>query len=284
MLITDEDSWHNNNSDADDDDGQYGQSEGPGDDEMEHGSDMPPEASRQSTRDPDDASTDSDDATTQADESECGEDYGGQFDDEDFEGVVFAQGDVVCNVQEKAGIPKTWILLDSQSTVDVFCNPRLLNNIREGKRQLVLHCNAGTTIVSKKGDLKGYGTVWFHPQGIANILSLSNVSKKHRVTYDSGNKDEQGLVVHKEDRSKRIFRPSKKGLYYSDVAHDVGTIMVHTVDSVKSKYSVRQYSLAKKARALQDVIGRPSTEDYIRGCQSWTKNYQTSNFLFCKIN
>jgi len=48
------------------------------------------------------------------------------------------------------------------------------------------------------------------------------------------------------------------------VANDVGTVMVHTVDSNKSKYSVRQYSLAKKARRLQDVIGRPSTEDYIK--------------------
>ena len=40
--------------------------------------------------------------------------------------------------------------------------------------------------------------------------------------------------------------------------------MVHKVDSNKSKYSVRQYSLAKKARSLQDIIGRPSTEDYIK--------------------
>jgi len=39
--------------------------------------------------------------------------------------------------------------------------------------------------------------------------------------------------------------------------------MVHTVDSNKSKYSVRQYSLVKKACRLQEVIGRSSTEDYI---------------------
>jgi len=32
----------------------------------------------------------------------------------------------------------------------------------------------------------------------------------------------------------------------------------------KSKYTVRQYSNAKKAPALQDVIGRYSTEDFIR--------------------
>jgi len=40
--------------------------------------------------------------------------------------------------------------------------------------------------------------------------------------------------------------------------------MVNTVDSNKSKYSVRQYSSAKKAHALQNVIGRPITQDFIK--------------------
>jgi len=84
------------------------------------------------------------------------------------------------------------------------------------------------------------------------------------VTFDSGSTEEQGLVVHKDDGLKWIFKPSKKGLYYSDVANDVGAIMVNTVDSNKSKYSVRQYSSAKKACALQDIIGRPSTKDFIK--------------------
>ena len=44
----------------------------------------------------------------------------GQYDEEDYEGKVFTQNDVLCNVQEKSGIPLSWILLDSQSTVDVF--------------------------------------------------------------------------------------------------------------------------------------------------------------------
>jgi len=39
--------------------------------------------------------------------------------------------------------------------------------------------------VNKVGDLPGYGTVWFYEDSIANILSLNNVKKKYRVTYDS---------------------------------------------------------------------------------------------------
>ena len=45
-----------------------------------------------------------------------------------------------------------------------------------------------------KGDLPGYGTVWCHPEGIANILSLARVADKktegskdrlYRITHDS---------------------------------------------------------------------------------------------------
>ena len=82
------------------------------------------------------------------------EDTEGQFNDEDSEGIVFTQDEILCNVQEKAGIPSSWILLESQSTVDVFCNLKMLHNFREAKQ---LHCNAGTTLVTMKGDLKGYG-------------------------------------------------------------------------------------------------------------------------------
>ena len=57
----------------------------------------------------------------------------------------------------------------------------MLTNIRDVKKHLVLHCNAGTTSVTKNGDLKGYGTIWYHPDGIANILSLYNVKIKYRV-------------------------------------------------------------------------------------------------------
>jgi len=62
--------------------------------------------------------------------------------------------------------------------------------------------------VTKKGDLKDYVTVWFHPDGIANILSLNNVKKKYKVTFDSELND--SFVVQKVNGSQRVFKPSKK--------------------------------------------------------------------------
>jgi len=48
------------------------------------------------------------------------------------------------------------------------------------------------------------------------------------------------------------------------MTNNVRTTLVTTVDSNKNKYSVRQYSSARKARLLQSTIGRPSTEDFIK--------------------
>jgi len=107
-------------------------------------------------------------------------------------------------------IPKTWILLDSQSTADVFLNPKLLTNIHDTSRSLTLYCNRGKAIITKKGDLEGYGTVWFYPEGIASILSLSNVQKKHRVMYDSTLGE--GFLVFKADGNAWSFRALQNGI------------------------------------------------------------------------
>jgi hypothetical protein len=127
------------------------------------------------------------------------------------------------------------------------------------KKPLSLHCNAGVATVNKIGDLAGYGTVWYYEDGIANILSLNNIKKKYHVTYDRTASD--CFEVHRVDGTKRIFKPSKKGLFYSSVNNDV--ILVTTIEDKINKYSVREYSNAKKVRELQNIVGRPSNQDLI---------------------
>jgi len=78
----------------------------------------------------DEESTALDDYKTSDDESY---EDNSMFSDEDYEGFALVQ-DVACNMNDKAGIPDSWILLDSQSTVDVFKNKKLLKNIRDAKK------------------------------------------------------------------------------------------------------------------------------------------------------
>ena len=56
---------------------------------------------------------------------------------------VFVQD--VRNVQTQHGgcLPPEWILLDNQSTVDVFTNQCLLKNIWRSKKDMLIHCTAG---------------------------------------------------------------------------------------------------------------------------------------------
>lgn len=192
---------------------------------------------------------------------ECGE-----FDNDDCKAFQFLQaglGDVFANREPGRRIPHTtWILLDNQSTVDVFHNADLLTNIRQAAGTMDIYCNAGVTTTHLIGDLPGYGTVWYQPNAIANILSLSRV-RDHGcvITYNSSKANE--FHVTKRDGTVRIFKQSPTGLFYMDTKNDTGELLITTVEDKRSKYTNREYSQAVLARKIQRMIGRPSTKQFL---------------------
>ena len=173
---------------------------------------------------------------------------------------------IACQIGHDGKLPRNWILLDNQSTVDVFCNGDLLTDIREDAESMEIHCNAGIASTNLVGDLAGYGTVWYHPNGIANILSLSRVKEHgYRVTYDSegGNK----FTVDKLDGTSRVFNESERGLFFLDASDPVstaGTVMINTVANNKVGYTNRAYARAVMARNIQKMIGRPTTKEFAK--------------------
>ena len=125
---------------------------------------------------------------------------------------------VLKQANEDGKIHPLWTLLDSQSTVDLFCNGKMLRNIHEINTFLKVYSTGGVTTTNKIGFLPGYGWVWYHADGIANILSLARVIKKFRVTFDSGADNE--FHVHVKEDKNRSFKQSKKGLYYLNLCKE----------------------------------------------------------------
>ena len=71
----------------------------------------------------------------------------------DFEG----HATVVMHNNTGQSVPLTWLLLDSQSTMDLISNPRMLLNIRrvQSKDGIRVHCNSGVKVVDRIGELSG---------------------------------------------------------------------------------------------------------------------------------
>jgi hypothetical protein len=160
-------------------------------------------------------------------------------------------------------IPTSWILLDNQSTIDIFVNEALIKNIRQVKSGVYIISTGGISYTEFVGDLPGYGTVWYDPEGIANILSLSReIDKGYAVTYDS-TKDNT-FHMTKTDGSTRTFRKSSTGLFFFDTDDKNNAVLVNTVADNQYKYSTTSYSKALLARKLQRIIGRPSTQEFVK--------------------
>jgi len=120
---------------------------------------------------------------------------------------------VIANIKSSNNIiPETWILLDSQSTVSVFQNKKMLLHVCPSNHCLKIFTNGSTQTSSLVWEINNFGTVWYHPNSLANILSLAEVQKKFHVTMDMAIK--AVLCMHKMDRMVMKFMEYCSGLYY----------------------------------------------------------------------
>jgi hypothetical protein len=173
-------------------------------------------------------------------------------------------------------IPCSWLLLDSQSTVSVFNNSELLTNIRKSPSCLTVHTNGGRQVSEFIGDHYLFGTVWYNPSSLANILSMALVRKSHRITMDSS--VEAALSVHCSDGQLLKFREFDSGLYFYDT-HISSTkansplfysssrlhnpvSFLSSVKSNKEKFTRREIEGADAARLLYRKLGRPSEAQF----------------------
>ena len=188
-----------------------------------------------------------------------------------------------------AMIPDTWILFDNQSTVDIFCNPDLLCDIHDVEEPLTVHSTGGPRVVTQMGTLGNYGPVWYYPDGIANIISMSNAKA---LGFDVSYSSETNTfhVTNPNTGSTRVFGCSPRGLFFSDagVSPGAATSLVTTVADKRSNYSKADYSRAEQARALQKSLMFPSSKDLklwldsniIRDCKLERRDVSAADDVF----
>ena len=68
---------------------------------------------------------------------------------------------------------------------------------------------------NKVAQVPGFGQVWYNEKAIANIFGLSDLKKKHRVTYDSTKED--AFLVQVNGGKILKFEGTEDGLYLYEV-------------------------------------------------------------------
>jgi len=122
---------------------------------------------------------------------------------------------ILSQSKEVFALLKTWIIIDTGSTLNSFCNRRLLSGLRR--------CN-GIRAISNGGDIeynhKGPTTIfpainaYFNASSLANTLSFLDVRKYYHIQYDYKNED--SFLLHLDGSQVLHFKSISRGLYYID--------------------------------------------------------------------
>ena len=163
---------------------------------------------------------------------------------------------------------KDQVLLDNQSTTDIFCNKMHLTNIRDVDETLHLNTNAGVLITkNQKADYGSYTDVWYNPEAITNIISWSN-AKKRGYTIET-KLDEFILTQPQTGRSIR-FQETTAGLHVAQI--EDGAAMVTSVKDNRALYSKRQNAGADRAKKLWELITTPTIVDAVKAKTTRSKS------------
>jgi hypothetical protein len=151
------------------------------------------------------------------------------------------------------------------------------NNVRQAARPMTIHCGGAIVSNNQVGELcnelrnlplpiKDY---FFHPDGVANLLSLARVSKEHRVFFDSAIDD--AFYVFSDDNGYIKFELNSNNLYCLHV--DDGTspsMLLTTVDDKCKTYSDIDVRRATLARDIQNRLMLPSDIDLAHSLENGT--------------
>ena len=185
------------------------------------------------------------------------------------------------------------ILLDNETTHDVFCKSKYVTNVRKARKTLHLSTNGGGMVISQEADAIGLYpdgcncTVYYDARAITNILSFKKLSEVYRITYDSD--VSTTFIVHRGKKGlvDLYFTMHPCGLHVLEQATR-GSAFVVTVEDNNKMFSKRQVEGATAARNTYEALLCPSVEDFnsiikmggIKGCKLTTDDAKISFKIF----
>ena len=159
------------------------------------------------------------------------------------------------------------ILIDSQTTHDVFCNPKYVRNVQKARKNLHLSTNGGGMVISREADVlglypKGYNdTVYYDIDAKTNILSFKKMAKVYPITYDS--EVSSTCTVHQESHGLMdLHFTMHPCLLHVLEQPKQGSMLILTVNKNKKLFSKQQIAGATKARNTYEALLCPSVEDF----------------------
>lgn len=106
------------------------------------------------------------------------------------------------------------ILLDIGSNCSVFNNRDLLAGIYKSTHTLRAYTNVGHQESNMCEMLPGFFEVWYNPDSMMNILALSDVTRKLRITMDTATECCIDVYFHhKNDHKVLKFKEMEHGLF-----------------------------------------------------------------------
>ena len=100
----------------------------------------------------------------------------------DWTGVQHFQVELSMNQVYQLSENDKEIILDNGSTMSLFRDPSLVRDVAMATWLIEIATNAGRRKVTHKANVDGFGEVWYNEDVIANIFSLKDLIKKHKVT------------------------------------------------------------------------------------------------------
>ena len=158
---------------------------------------------------------------------------------------------------------KEIILLDNQSTVDLFSNPAFLNNIHAAMRSMTVAGTGGSIKSKKIGEVPDFADgyqAWYSYKGITNILALCNVTKYYRVTYDSASSSD--FIVHRKEFGLPDMRFIKHECGLHIYTPPKNLVFIQTVEGNMEGFTKKEIARAQKAADLYIKLIYPSGKDF----------------------